>query len=327
LNYIVLDLEWNQCPYGKKKGISQLPFEIIEIGAVKLDENLKIIEDFHRLIRPEKYKRLHFQTQKILHITEEDLKKGVPFEDAMYEFLDWCGEDYKFCTWGLSDLTELQRNMEYFGVENNFPKPIPYYELQELMAIDIEENDIRRSLESAVEYYNIQESHSFHGALEDAYYTVKVMQCLNWQKLKKYWSVNCYYPPLTEEEELYLVYPKYSKFVSREYATKERAMKNKYIASNRCFHCKRTLRVKVKWFVAQQKLYEGVFKCPEHGLMLGKIRFKSSPVGNYYVIKTIEEIDEARYASVVERKEQIRLKKKERRKIFKEGRKKNESGI
>ena len=34
MNFIVLDLEWNQCPYGKTFEDKQLPFEIIEIGAV-----------------------------------------------------------------------------------------------------------------------------------------------------------------------------------------------------------------------------------------------------------------------------------------------------
>ena len=35
MNYIVLDLEWNQCPEGKEKENSRIPFEIIEIGAVR----------------------------------------------------------------------------------------------------------------------------------------------------------------------------------------------------------------------------------------------------------------------------------------------------
>ena len=39
MNYIVFDLEWNQCPYGKGKENKRLPFEIIEIGAVKLNED------------------------------------------------------------------------------------------------------------------------------------------------------------------------------------------------------------------------------------------------------------------------------------------------
>ena len=35
MNYIVFDLEWNQNPSGKKTRNDRLPFEIIEIGAVK----------------------------------------------------------------------------------------------------------------------------------------------------------------------------------------------------------------------------------------------------------------------------------------------------
>ena len=37
MDYIVFDLEWNQCPDGKEREVPALPFEIIEIGAVKLN--------------------------------------------------------------------------------------------------------------------------------------------------------------------------------------------------------------------------------------------------------------------------------------------------
>ena len=50
--FIVLDLEWNQSPAGKEGSMNRLPFEIIEIGAVKLNKNLQIISEFRRLIRP-----------------------------------------------------------------------------------------------------------------------------------------------------------------------------------------------------------------------------------------------------------------------------------
>ena len=46
MNYIVLDLEWNQCPYGKGRENKKLPFEIIEIGAVKLNEKREIVDSF-----------------------------------------------------------------------------------------------------------------------------------------------------------------------------------------------------------------------------------------------------------------------------------------
>ena len=52
MNYIVFDLEWNQCPYGKERENDKLPFEIIEIGAVKLNEQFEIIDNFQCLVQP-----------------------------------------------------------------------------------------------------------------------------------------------------------------------------------------------------------------------------------------------------------------------------------
>ena len=34
MDYIVFDLEWNQSSDGQEKEIKEIPFEIIEIGAV-----------------------------------------------------------------------------------------------------------------------------------------------------------------------------------------------------------------------------------------------------------------------------------------------------
>ena len=38
MNYIVLDLEWNQSADGKAYTNSRIPFEIIQIGAVNLTD-------------------------------------------------------------------------------------------------------------------------------------------------------------------------------------------------------------------------------------------------------------------------------------------------
>ena len=51
MNYIILDLEWNQGNEQKEKQLKELPFEIIEIGAVKLNSRMEICDSFHELIR------------------------------------------------------------------------------------------------------------------------------------------------------------------------------------------------------------------------------------------------------------------------------------
>ena len=63
MDYIVMDLEWNQCPYGKGNEAKGLPFEIIEIGAVKLNEDFEIIDKFSEIIKPRIYKQLHLPPQ------------------------------------------------------------------------------------------------------------------------------------------------------------------------------------------------------------------------------------------------------------------------
>lgn len=126
MQYIVFDLEWNQSPTGRviaNENGSRIPFEIIEIGAVKLDENKNVISSFDRLIRPQVYFKFHKVVENMLPITMKDLQKGKDFKTVYEEFINWCGTDFYFCTWGEADLMQLQRNMSFYGIENNFPMP------------------------------------------------------------------------------------------------------------------------------------------------------------------------------------------------------------
>ena len=82
MNYIVFDLEWNQSPDGKKCTNKKLPFEIIEIGAVKLDEERKPADTFHRIIRPQVYSWIHDSIHEVIHVDYKDLLNGVSFPQA-----------------------------------------------------------------------------------------------------------------------------------------------------------------------------------------------------------------------------------------------------
>ena len=127
MNYIVFDLEWNQSPIGQAGEHPRMPFEIIEIGAVKLDENYSIVDEFSRLVKPRIYTKLHKIIKQMLSYDEKDLKRdGVPFKQACSEFLKWCGEDSVFCTWGPSDLYYLQNNMDFYYMDK-LPFPLKFY--------------------------------------------------------------------------------------------------------------------------------------------------------------------------------------------------------
>lgn len=92
MRYIVFDLEWNQCPSGKSDEVAELPFEIFEIGAVKLDDNMQRIGSFSCYIKPKVYKELHYIAKGLTHVTEELLEDGRDFGDAVrVSWLVQCG--------------------------------------------------------------------------------------------------------------------------------------------------------------------------------------------------------------------------------------------
>ena len=135
MNYIVMDLEWNQSYSGHAGENPRLPFEIIEIGATKLDSKFNIVDTYGSIIKPRIYKRLQSKIRELLNYDESTLRTGRPFDVVFREFKKWCGDDYIFCTWGPLDLTYLQQNMDFYYMKQ-FAFPLKFYNLQEIYAIN-----------------------------------------------------------------------------------------------------------------------------------------------------------------------------------------------
>lgn len=80
MQYIVMDLEWNNVYSIKRGGFMN---EVIEIGAVRLDEQLCEIDAFSHLIKSQIGKRLRGHVRELTHLTNEDLQSGEPFTQTM----------------------------------------------------------------------------------------------------------------------------------------------------------------------------------------------------------------------------------------------------
>ena len=69
MNYVVVDLEWNQAMSSKSSVFNKLPIhlsgEIIEIGAVKLKEDMTPGEEFTIDVKPVYFRRMHYKVKKI----------------------------------------------------------------------------------------------------------------------------------------------------------------------------------------------------------------------------------------------------------------------
>ena len=68
MDYVVLDLEWNQASDNRDARSRLLTFEIIEIGAVKLNSRMEIIDTFQELICPQVYEEMHSVTERLIGI-------------------------------------------------------------------------------------------------------------------------------------------------------------------------------------------------------------------------------------------------------------------
>lgn len=167
MNLVVADLEWNSAYYHKKGAFIN---EIIEIGAVKLDENLNIISSFETIIKPTTGAKLRGFVKELTHITNDDLKKGKSFSDAIYDFSVFFGTDSVFVSWGTEDIRELCKNMNLFeGVsEISFIKK--YIDLQSyIMEMDGFSQSRQPGLSEAAEKLSLNpDEYAHHRALSDS---------------------------------------------------------------------------------------------------------------------------------------------------------------
>lgn len=313
MKYIVVDFEWNQSPYGKHTAHKRLPFEIIEVGAVKLDASGREIDRFSQIVKPKVYKKLHHITKNLTGISERELGSGRSFQEVMTEFFDWCGEDYMFCTWGNLDLLELQRNLKYFHMEDKLQGPVTYHNVQKLFRLFYVDENSTASLEYAVEYLNLKKNGEFHRAINDAEYTAAVFATMNPEEAAKWYTVDYYQNPKRRRDELKLIYPTYSKYISKEFANKETAMADREVRTTRCFVCGKPAVKRIRWFVGKNKAYYCLAECLEHGYLRGKIRIKKTDDDMAFAVKTIRRIDDEGAKIIADMKEEVRKKRLEKR--------------
>lgn len=316
MDYIILDLEWNQSSTGKEEVCKVLPFEIIEIGAIKLDNRRKKIDEFSELIKPQVYHEMHHITKKLIHLQMDQLEQGSLFPEVIERFINWCGRDYIFCTWGPLDLVELQRNIRYYGLEPLAEGPFKFLDVQKLFSIAYEDRKSRRTLEYAIDFLEIEKDIPFHRAFSDAYYTAKVLACMEEQILSNF-SFDVFHLPKNKESEIRVIFDDYAKYISRGFADKTQAIADKTVISTKCYLCHKGLRKKIRWFTPNGKHYYSISYCDRHGYMKSKIRIRKSEEDTVYVVRTDKFITEEEVAEIRNKQEKSRQQRKEKRALKK----------
>lgn len=193
MNYIVFDLEFNMFFRFKEGDLANpaLKNEIIQIGALKLNDQLEKIDEFNLLIKPFVYKRLNPYVKRKTNINTSKIIPRRPFMEAMESFEAWVGNEAVLCSWGQDDILGLRENCSFFGVDAKFFNK--YIDIQKIY-MKFEGLHQQPSLESAVDGLEIAKELPFHDAFSDAAYTVDIFRkvydfsqeaIINWEKVQR----------------------------------------------------------------------------------------------------------------------------------------------
>lgn len=228
MNTIVIDLEFNQA-LDKATMNLKCPFEIIQIGAVALDENLDSIRIFDRLIKPQIYKEMNPYVGSLTGLKIKDFQEEETYENVFYDFLDFIGhEDIVFCTWGTADMKELFRNTSFYQLPTS-KLPKKYINLQPYLSKYLHfPSKVSISLKDALRFLKIENESNFHNAYYDAYYTSKIFEKVYNEDIEPQIYILSPPPRVPQPKKLQLnatkLLAQFEKMMDRELSTEEEEM-------------------------------------------------------------------------------------------------------
>jgi len=277
MNYIVLDMEWNQpwpgSPSAKKVLPVQIRGEIIQIGAVRITEDQQVADEFQVLIKPKFYRRLNRRVSKLTGIKESQLRdEGIPMGEAMAKFRAWCGEDVIFLTWGFDDITILRENLRLYGIDESWVNR--WYNAQMIFNAQTDGSSSQKALKTAMEIFGIEATRPAHDALGDAYHTALICA-----KLDLIRGVMEYGQAVKSHENGFhgAELPGcIGRKVFYDYADKQTALEAMDKEENKCPTCGGQM-TGTRWFAQPGRRYMDLAECPEHGKFLIRIRLSDQP--------------------------------------------------
>ena len=109
--YVVVDFEMCDVPRGPVLKHYNYGTEIIEIGAVLLDESLNIVENFKSYVAPQ-YGYINSRIHELTKISFQDVANAPSFKEALEEFLAWVPEDATLVSWSENDEKQIKYESE-----------------------------------------------------------------------------------------------------------------------------------------------------------------------------------------------------------------------
>lgn len=112
---VVLDLEFT--PAGHTGRAQRLTDEIIEVGAVKVSPEGRVVGEFSQLVKPTLTKGVGGFVHHLTGIGNEDLVRAWPLEEVLSAFAAWVGPGARMVTWSPTDRLQLTRECATKGLD------------------------------------------------------------------------------------------------------------------------------------------------------------------------------------------------------------------
>ncbi len=266
MNYIILDLEWDSAFYKPQKRFIN---QILQIGAVKLNESFDVVDTFEATVKSEISKKVTGRFAKLTGITTEAMLAGVPFKDAVKSYNDWVGDNSVTMTWSNSDLYTILENEENLLKDIRF-KIEKYLDLQVFiqneMRLNGYEDKNQISLEAAAEKLNIStEGIDFHTAKDDSLVCAFLLKkCYNKERFEKLIKDAC--------DPEFLKRLKFKAYTISKINDKN--IDKKHLIFN-CPDCNKKAKQVTKWKY-QNRWFWANFTCSCGKMFCGRVSFKKT---------------------------------------------------
>ncbi len=107
MQHIMIDLEMNKIEK-QWRGKNKLSSELIEIGAVRMDDSFAVVDTYQSYVKPE-FGPMDAVIIDLTGITDDKVKDAPGFFEAMDDFSAWIGsEETQFYSWSMSDIRQFQ---------------------------------------------------------------------------------------------------------------------------------------------------------------------------------------------------------------------------
>ncbi len=295
MSYIVLDLEWNQAMNSNASIFNRLPIhlagEIIQIGAVRLNDDFTPGDEFQSDVKPVYFRSIHYKVKKLTGIDKERLSRSDTFPEVFDRFREWCGDNAVFITWGYDDRRIMEQNIIIHDLDWDWIDD--WINLQLIYNLQTDGDKNQKSLSTAMEHFAIEQTRTAHDALGDAFNTALVCSRLDFMKgLEQYDdAATLLASRLPAESPAGSDSDALDHRAFTGYNSRSEAILDPKICEISCPDCEKTLSLN-RWVNQGDRRYMSLGSCEEHGRFLVRLKFRRTDDDTWSVNRILYRADE-----------------------------------